>query len=74
MDNIRNPIGPLAFGFCIGYRRRHQPDSSLAGRGRDRIDIQLGHWQTHRLEKRSSLRSVRTHAGPRRHYEWPFSS
>ena len=73
VDNICNPIGPLAIGFYIRYRQRHQPDSSLVGPGCDRIDIQPGHWPAHRLEKHPSVRSVGTHAEPRRH-EWTFSS
>jgi|SRR6185437_7367950 len=58
VDNICNPIDPLAIGFCIRYRWRHQPDSSRVGLGCDRIDIQLGHWPTDRLEKRSVLHAV----------------
>jgi hypothetical protein len=49
VDNICNPIDPLAIGFSIRYRWRYQPDSSLAGRSCDRIDIQLDQWPTHCL-------------------------
>ena len=44
------------FGFWIRCWWRYQPDSSLAGRGCDCIDIQLARWPTHCLEKDSSLR------------------
>jgi hypothetical protein len=46
VDNIGHPAGLMALGIRLGGRRRHQPDSSLAGRSCDRLDIQPGPWPT----------------------------
>ena len=69
VDNICSPVGPMAIGICNRYRWRHQPDSSSVGLGRDRFDIQLGHWPTHRLEKRRRCNCVRVQVEPRRDSE-----
>ena len=50
VDNICNPVGPLATGIYNRYRERFEPDSSLVGAGGDRIDLQPGHWPTHHLK------------------------
>ena len=49
MDNFSDLIGLVAGGVWFRGRRRHSPDSSLAGRSCDRFDIQPGHWPTHDL-------------------------
>ena len=59
MDNICNPIGPLAVGISIGYRWRHQPDSSPVGPGCDRIGNKPGHWPTHRLERLDPVKATK---------------
>ena len=46
MDNIGNLAGLVAIGVQLRGRRRHQPDSSLAGRSCDRLGVQPDRWPT----------------------------
>ena len=46
MDNIGHLAGLMAIGVWLRSRRRHKPDSSLAGRRCDRLDIQPDRWST----------------------------
>ena len=46
MDNIGHLAGLMVIGFWLRSRRRHKPDSSLAGPSVDRLDIQPGRCPT----------------------------
>jgi hypothetical protein len=46
VDNIGNLAGLVAIGVRLRGRRRHKPDSSLAGGSCDRLGVQPGRWPT----------------------------